>query len=169
MIETILAIVLFEHAASIRGSTVCASMAMANASLVANPTTPPANTNVMTGVMPHRCNWRATSDQATIVAAIPATVHSTGVIIARAWLTCDTEHRKRRVDPASRDHAAQIYSGVKNACSAAAYAATSSAPINSRTECMASWAAPTSTVGIPVRADVMGPIVEPHGRSARCS
>ena len=29
--------------------------------------------------------------------------------------------------------------------------------------------APTSTVGMPVRAEVIGPMVEPHGRSARCS
>ncbi len=59
--------------------------------------------------------------------------------------------------------------GYRKACSAAEYAATSSAPISSRAECMASCAAPTSTVGMPVRADVIGPIVEPHGRSARCS
>ena len=61
------------------------------------------------------------------------------------------------------------YSGDRNACSAAEYAATSSAPMSSRAECIANCAAPTSTVGIPVRAAVIGPMVDPQGRSARCS
>ena len=30
-------------------------------------------------------------------------------------------------------------------------------------------AADLSTVGMPVRAEVIGPMVDPHGRSARCS
>ena len=49
--------------------------------------------------------------------------------------------------------------GYRKACSAAEYAATSCAPISSRAECMASCARPTSTVGMPVRADVIGPII----------
>ena len=73
-------------------------------------------------------------------------------------------------DSARRGHSRSgAQPGDKKARRAAAYAATSPAPMNSRAECMASWGAPTSTVGIPVRADVMGPIVEPQGRSARCS
>ena len=59
--------------------------------------------------------------------------------------------------------------GDKKARIAAEYLATSCAPINSRAECIASCAAPTSTVGMPVRAAASGPIVDPHGRSARCS
>src|ERR1700760_3080107 len=67
-------------------------------------------------------------------------------------------------------HTARPYAvGDKNAWRAAEYAATSWAPINSRAEAIASWAAPTSTVGMPVLAEASGPIVDPHGRSARCS
>ena len=43
----------------------------------------------------------------------------------------------------------------------------SSAPHSSRAECMESWATPTSTVSIPSRAAVTGPIVDPQGWSLR--
>ena len=45
--------------------------------------------------------------------------------------------------------------------------ATSAAPAISRHECIDSMGLPTSTVGMPVRAAVIGPIVEPHGWSLR--
>ena len=44
---------------------------------------------------------------------------------------------------------------------------TSAAPAISRQECIDSMGLPTSTVGMPVRAAVIGPIVEPHGWSLR--
>ncbi|OLT22594.1 hypothetical protein BJF81_02155 [Ornithinimicrobium sp. CNJ-824] len=40
-------------------------------------------------------------------------------------------------------------------------------PQISRAECMDSTGAPKSTVVAPVRAEVIGPTVEPHGRSDR--
>ena len=49
------------------------------------------------------------------------------------------------------------------------YRSTSAAAMTSRIECIASCGAPTSTVIMPVRAALSGPIVEPHGRSARCT
>ena len=45
--------------------------------------------------------------------------------------------------------------------------ATSAAPASSRHECIESIGFPTSTVRIPTRAAVIGPIVEPHARSLR--
>ena len=44
---------------------------------------------------------------------------------------------------------------------------TSAVPASSRHECIASIGLPTSTAGIPARAAVIGPIVEPHGWSFR--
>ncbi len=60
-------------------------------------------------------------------------------------------------------------SQVRNAVSAVRYLAASPVAINSRAECIDSCGAPTSTVGIPRRAAVIGPIVDPHGRSPRCT
>ena len=57
--------------------------------------------------------------------------------------------------------------GARNALSAPAYIAGSSAPISSRVLCIDSAAAPKSTVVAPVSDDVTGPTVEPHGRSLR--
>ena len=42
---------------------------------------------------------------------------------------------------------------------------TSCAPIVSRTECIDHWAGPTSTQRMPVAAERIGPMVEPHGQS----
>ena len=56
---------------------------------------------------------------------------------------------------------------ASTAAIAVSYQPGSSAPHSSRAECMASWATPTSTVRIPSRAAVIGPMVEPHGRSVR--
>lgn len=81
----------------------------------------------------------------------------------------------RVTNPRAPDECARVcaadraQAGAKNAANASAYAFTSAAPINSRDECMASCAAPTSTVDRPVRDAVMGPMVDPHGRSARCT
>ena len=43
----------------------------------------------------------------------------------------------------------------------------SAVPHSSRAECIDSWATPTSTVPMPRRAAVTGPMVDPHGRSVR--
>ena len=59
--------------------------------------------------------------------------------------------------------------GERNAASDATYIAGSWAPQSSRAECMASCGAPTSTVVTPRPPAVIGPTVEPQGRSARCS
>jgi hypothetical protein len=45
--------------------------------------------------------------------------------------------------------------------------AGSSVPAISRHECMLSMGLPTSAVGTPSSVEVMGPMVEPHGRSVR--
>ena len=44
---------------------------------------------------------------------------------------------------------------------------TSSLPAISRHECMESMGLPTSTVGMPVRAALLGPMVDPQARSLR--
>src|SRR5262249_43601588 len=56
---------------------------------------------------------------------------------------------------------------AKKACSTRIIGSTSAAPAISRQECMESMGLPTSTAGIPVRAALIGPIVEPHGPSLR--
>ena len=43
----------------------------------------------------------------------------------------------------------------------------SSTPHSSRAECIDSWGTPTSTVSMPRRVAVIGPIVEPHGMLLR--
>ena len=43
----------------------------------------------------------------------------------------------------------------------------SAAPHSSRAECIDSWGTPTSTVAMPRRVAVIGPIVEPHGMLLR--
>ena len=55
----------------------------------------------------------------------------------------------------------------KQAASASTISGTSSAEASSRQECIASCGMPTSTVAMPSRVAVSGPIVLPHGRSAR--
>src|SRR5690242_19765448 len=59
--------------------------------------------------------------------------------------------------------------GERKAASDATYMAESWAPQSSRAECIASCGAPTSTVVTPKPPAVIGPTVEPQGRSARCS
>ena len=55
----------------------------------------------------------------------------------------------------------------RQAVSAATISGTSSAETSSRQECIASVGAPTSTVAMPSRVAVSGPMVLPQGRSAR--
>ena len=54
--------------------------------------------------------------------------------------------------------------GSRNAPIAADRSGRSWVPASSRTECMDSSGGPTSTVVMPSRVAVSGPIVEPHGR-----
>lgn len=43
----------------------------------------------------------------------------------------------------------------------------STMPITSRHECILSWGIPASTVRMPVKAETVGPIVDPQGQSLR--
>ncbi len=58
---------------------------------------------------------------------------------------------------------AQSPSGAKKAVTAAASATRSSTCASSRAECIDSSGAPTSTVRMPRRVALSGPIVDPHG------
>ena len=103
----------------------------------------------------------------------PATVPAAGCRAPSSEVVTDRAARRRcsgcstRPSAASKRDVGVGLSRRGSAVSASASHGGSAAPHSSRAECIDSWGTPTSTVAMPRRVAVSGPIVEPHGMLLR--